>query len=95
MLATLKRASWFFGCAVLLLILFLPGFSKVQSLRDKNRDLENKIRRLNIENALLEEEIKKIASDPDYKERVAREKMGIVRKGEIPIKIIPQKRNRN
>ncbi|MDO8661894.1 MAG: septum formation initiator family protein [Candidatus Omnitrophota bacterium] len=92
MLGTIKRASWFFGCVVFFLILFLPGFSKLQSLRNKNRDLENKIRRLNIENALLEEEIKKIASDPDYKERVAREKMGVVRKGEIPIKIIPQKK---
>jgi cell division protein FtsB len=92
MLATLKRAFWFFGFAVCFLILFLPGFSKLQDMRGKNRDLENKIRRLNIENALLEEEIKKIANDPVYQERVAREKMGIVRKGEIPIKILPQKK---
>ncbi len=92
MLATLKKASWFFGFAVCFLILFLPGFSKLQSLRDKNRGLEDKIRRLNIENALLETEIKKIASDPVYQERVAREKMGIVRKGEIPIKILQQKK---
>ncbi len=94
MLGTLKRASWFLGCVIFFLILFLPGFSKMQSLRDKNQDLENKIRRLNIENALLEQEIKKIASDPDYKERVAREKMGVVRKGEISIKIISQKQKR-
>ena len=92
MLATLKRAFWFFGLVVFFLALFLPGFAKLQGLRDKNRDLENKIRRLNIENALLEQEIKKIASDPVYQERVAREKMGVVRKGEIPIKIIPQKK---
>ena len=92
MLGTLKRAFWFFGCAVCFLILFLPGFSKLQDIRSKNRDLENKIRRLNIENALLEEEIKKIANDPVYQERVAREKMGIVRKGEIPIKILQQKK---
>ena len=75
-----------------MLILFLPGFSKLQDLREKNRDLEDKIRRLNIENALLEEEMKKVGSDPVYQERVAREKMGIVRKGEIPIKIVPQKK---
>ena len=92
MLATLKRAFWIFGLAVFMLILFLPGFSKLQDLREKNRDLEDKIRRLNIENALLEEEMKKVSSDPVYQERVAREKMGIVRKGEIPIKILPQKK---
>ncbi|MCX5695715.1 MAG: septum formation initiator family protein [Candidatus Omnitrophica bacterium] len=92
MLATLKKAFWGFGLIIIFLILFLPGFSKLQDLREKNRDLLDKIRRLNIENALLEEEMKKVASDPVYQERVAREKMGIVRKGEIPIKIVPQKK---
>jgi len=92
MLATLKKGGWFFGCAVFFLILFLPGLSKLQELRSRNRDLENKIRRLNIENALLEEEIRRVANDPVYRERVAREKMGVVRKGEIPIKILPQKK---
>jgi len=92
MSATLKRALWILGLAVIFLVLFLPGFSKLQELRDRNRDLESKIRRLNIENALLEEEMKRVSSDPVYQERIAREKMGIVRKGEIPIKIVPQKK---
>ncbi|MBP7836262.1 MAG: septum formation initiator family protein, partial [Candidatus Omnitrophica bacterium] len=56
------------------------------------RDLENKIRRLNIENTLLQQEIMKIENNPVYKEMIAREKMGVVRKGEIPIKIVPQKK---
>jgi cell division protein FtsB len=54
--------------------------------------LENKIRRLNIENTLLQQEIMKIENNPVYKEMIAREKMGVVRKGEIPIKIVPQKK---
>jgi cell division protein FtsB len=33
-----------------------------------------------------------MGSDPVYQERIAREKMGVVRKGEIPIKIVPQKK---
>jgi len=94
MLATLKKAFWFFICAIVFLILFLPGFSKLQSLRGKNHDLENKIKRLSMENALLEQEIMKIANDPVYKERMAREKMGVVRKGEIPIKIVPHKKDK-
>lgn len=92
MLATLKKAFWVFGLLVFILILFLPGFSKVQELRNKNRDLIDKIRRLNIENTLLQQEIKKMGTDPVYQERVVREKMGIVRKGEIPIKIVPNKK---
>lgn len=73
------------------MILFIPGFTKLQGLRDKNVDLEDKIRRLNIENALLNQELRRIENDPVYQERIAREKMGVVRKGEIPIKIMPEK----
>jgi cell division protein FtsB len=94
MLATLKKAFWFFAVAGLLLVLFIPGFAKLQGLRDKNVDLEDKIRRLNIENALLNQELKRIENDPIYQERIAREKMGVVRKGEIPIKIMPEKKKR-
>lgn len=75
------------------MILFLPGYTKLQELRDKNRDLLIKIRRLNVENALLQQELGRLENDPLYQEKVAREKMGVVRKGEIPIKIIPEKKN--
>ena len=74
-------------------MIFLPGFTKLQELRDKNRDLEVKIKQLSIENSLLQQELKRISSDPVYQEKIAREKMGIVRKGEIPIKIIPQEKD--
>ncbi len=94
MLATLKNAFGYFIVAAVLLILFIPGFSKMQGLKDKNFDLEDKIRRLNIENALLHQELKRIENDPVYQERIAREKMGVVRKGEIPIKIVPEKKKR-
>ena len=58
MLSTLRNALGYFIVAAALLILFIPGFSKMQGLRDKNKDLEDKIRRLNIENALLHQELK-------------------------------------
>ena len=82
-----------FGAAVVLLILFLPGYTKLQELRNKNRDLELKIKLLNIENALLGEELSKIDNDTVYQEKIAREKMGVVRKGEIPVKIVPETRD--
>jgi len=88
----LKKAFWLFGSAVFLLILFLPGYTKLQELRDKNRDLEIKIKRLTMENVLLQQERKRIESDPVYQERIIRDKMGVVRKGEIPIKIVPPKK---
>ncbi|MFA5411377.1 MAG: septum formation initiator family protein [Candidatus Omnitrophota bacterium] len=92
MLPNLKKVFWIFGIALFLLVLFLPGYTKLQELKDRNRDLETKIKRLNVENALLQQELKKIENDPLYQEKIAREKMGVVRKGEIPIKVVPGKK---
>lgn len=94
MLPLLKKAFWLFGLSVFLLLIFLPGYTKLQELRDKNRDLETKMKRLNIENALLQQELNRIENDPLYQESIAREKMGVVRKGEVPVKIIPEKKRR-
>jgi cell division protein FtsB len=94
MLSVFKRGVWIFAVVIFLLIIFLPGYSKLQELRDKNRDLQNKIKNLQIENVLLQEELKRIEVDPVYQEKIAREKMGVVRKGEIPIKIIPGKKEK-
>lgn len=91
MFPILRKAFWLFGITVFLLIIFLPGYTKLQELRDKNRNLETDIKRLNIEKTLLQEELKRIEGDPVYQEKIVREKMGVVRKGEIPIKIVPEK----
>ena len=94
MLSTLRKAFWLFGISVFLLILFFPGYTKLQQLRDKNRELEIKLKKVNVENALLAQELERIQNDPVYQERIAREKMGVVRKGEIPIKIVPDKKRK-
>lgn len=86
----LRKAFWLFGITVFLLIIFLPGYTKLQELRDRNRDLEDRIKKLTMENYLLQQELDRIESEPLYQEKIAREKLGVVRKGEIPIKIIPE-----
>lgn len=92
MLSTLRKASWLFGLAVLLLVLFLPGYTKLRELRIKNRQLEEQFRKMAVDNSLLQEELKRVQSDPVYQEKIARDKMGVVRKGEIPVKIFQKKR---
>jgi cell division protein FtsB len=92
MLSTLRKAFWLFGFTVLLLILFLPGYIKLQGLRAKNRQLEDNFRKIAVENYLLQEELKRVENDPVYQEKMARDKMGVVRKGEIPIKIFSDKK---
>jgi cell division protein FtsB len=88
----LRKAFWLFGIALFLLVIFLPGYTKLQELKDRNSELELKVRRLKIDNALLQQELKRAENDPLYQEKIAREKMGVVRKGEIPIKIVPQEK---
>ena len=95
MLSTLRKSLWLFSFAVLLLILFLPGYTKLQKSRIKNRQLEEKFRKIAIENSLLQEELKRIQDDPFYQEKIARDKMGVVRRGEIPIKIYSTKKQEN
>jgi cell division protein FtsB len=95
MLSTLRKSFWLFSFAVLLLILFLPGYTKLQESRVKNRQLEEKFRKIAIENSLLQEELKRVQNDPFYQEKIARDKMGVVRKGEIPVKIFSSKKQEN
>ena len=94
MLSKLRKAFWLFGISVFLLILFFPGYTKLQQLRDKNRELEIKLKKVYVDNALLAQELERIQNDPVYQERIARDKMGVVRKGEIPIKIVPEKKRK-
>jgi len=86
----LRKAFGLFGISVILLAIFLPGYTKLQELKERNSSLTIKMKRLTVENALLQEELKKVESDPLHQERIARKKLGVVRKGEIPVKIIPE-----
>lgn len=77
----------FLGLFTLFAIIFLPGYSKYQDLRQKNRALEEKIGTLQTSNVRLEDEIRRLYKDPAYMEKVARDKLKITRKGEVVYKI--------
>ena len=70
-----------------LLIIFLPGFSRLQKLRSKNKLLNDEIVRLQKENQDLEKQIELLETDPFYIEKKARDKMGIGKEGEIRYKV--------
>ncbi len=72
----------------ILFLIFLPGFAKVQELKSRLRDAEERIRRTQKENSELEEKIAQMRNSPEYLEIVAREKMGVVKKGETVLKIV-------
>jgi cell division protein FtsB len=77
----------FFIIIFVLVGIFFPGFAKLQEFKTKLVDTENEIRRTQRQNSLLEEKIAKMQNQ-EYLEIVARDKMGVVKKGETVLKII-------
>ena len=78
----LKNALWLFAVATIILLFFLPSFTMMQDHRQKNLEYEKKIVELQRRNEELKEEKQRLIEDPVYLERVARERMGLVREGE-------------
>ena len=78
----LKNALWLFAVATIILLFFLPSFTMMQDHRQKNLEYEKKIVELQRRNDELKEEKQRLIEDPVYLERVARERMGLVRDGE-------------
>jgi cell division protein FtsB len=74
----------------ILAIIFSPGFRKVRQLARENRQLEEQITQVTRTNVELREEYKKLKNDPVYLEKVARDKLGVARKGEIVYQVVPE-----
>lgn len=70
------------------MIIFFPGYAKIQELRQKNRDLEDNIKKLQVENLKFSQERERLEKDPEYLERLGREKLGIVKKGEVVYRVV-------
>ena len=82
-----KRIFWILGTIFIILIIFLPGYTKLQELKERNKDLESRIKKIKLENTRLEDEILRFQQDPVYQEEIVREKLGVVREGEVIYKI--------
>lgn len=85
----LKNAIWLFVFALLTLIFFLPSYTQMQDLKHKNAEYEDQIFELTRKNAKLKEEKRLLTDDPEYFERVGRQKMGLVRENEVIYKFVP------
>ena len=90
----MRNAIWLFVFAFVVLIIFLPSYTTFQDLRQKNLDYDRQIRELRGENVRLLGEKQRLEQDPVYLEKVAREKMGLVREGEVVYKIVPEQINK-
>lgn len=73
--------------ALALMLFFLVfgewGLLHYQRLADERRSLEERSQALQRENELLREKIYRISKDDRYLEKIAREDLGLAKKGEI------------
>jgi len=88
-----KRPSRVVLIAILLLVfflayLFLSEYLDLRKVGQRSAGIEEENKRLIQENKRLEEEIKALEGDPFYIEKIAREELGMVKKGEIVYEII-------
>ena len=90
----IKSAIGLFLVAIIVLIIFLPSYTKMQDLKQKNLDYKKQIEQLQQKSAELKEEKRLLENDPVYLEKVAREKMGLIREGEVVYKITPVDMNK-
>lgn len=85
----IKNALWLFALTIGIFLIFLPSYSQLQDLKQRNLEFSWQIRELIKENAQLKEEKRRLEEDPIYLEKVARAKMGLVRPGEVVYRITP------
>lgn len=91
----IKSALGLFVLAVLALVIFLPSYTKMQDLRQINDDYKKELIELKEGNSKLKQEERLLRDDPDYLEKVAREKMGLIKEGETIYKITPAPQEEN
>ena len=77
------------GVLVVLVAMLLPGYTKLQDLLAENKRLERRVAELTESIGTLKEEKDKLESDFLYIEKVARDKLGVVREDELIIKEKP------
>jgi cell division protein FtsB len=77
-----KIIFWVITIVVILVVVFLPRFSELQRLREENVNIKKSIVLLAQDNEALTEEVRRMEEDPNYVEQKAREKLGIIKKGE-------------
>ena len=86
----LRKAGWLFLFTFLVLLAFLPSYTKLQDLKQRNLDFEQKTVKLQQEMNDLNRRLYRLENDPIYLEKIAREKMGVARKGEVIYKLSPE-----
>ncbi|MEA3287652.1 MAG: septum formation initiator family protein [Candidatus Marinimicrobia bacterium] len=82
-----NKLAWISATIILLILIQLfvlhdEGIYSLMQLKQEIKDMESHITRLEIEKAELESEHDRLLNDPDYLERIARERFRMAKPGE-------------
>jgi len=82
-----NKVAWISGAIIFFILIQLfvfrdEGLYSLLQLKQEIRDMETHINRLEIEKAELESEKDRLLNDPDYLERIARERFRMAKPGE-------------
>jgi len=87
-----KRLNIFWKAGILFCaaccIILLPGYLRINKLKKQILQVVKNTERLCTENKNLRSEIEKLEKDPFTIKKIAREKLGLVEKGELVIKFV-------
>ena len=70
-------------------MVYLPSYLQMQDLRHRNEVFQKRITDLENETNVLTAERERLIKDPSYFEKVARERMGLIKDGELIYKVVP------
>ena len=90
----MKNALTLFIVTVAIVLVYLPSYTKMQELKQKNEEFARRILELEAKNKKLQEEGGFLMTDPAYLEKIGREKMGLIRQGETVYMIVPEKQKK-
>ena len=94
-----NKVAWISG-AIILLVLFQifvmrdEGLYSLLQLKQEIRDMETHIHRLEVEKAELQSERDRLLNDPDYLERIARERFRMAKPGEKVFHVVTETKKR-
>ncbi len=85
----IKNVLFLFVVLAAVFVVYVPSYIQMQDLRNRNLTFEKRIGDLETENVKIAEERDRLKNDPEYFEKIARERMGIIKDGEVVYKVLP------
>ncbi|MBF0330457.1 MAG: septum formation initiator family protein [Candidatus Omnitrophica bacterium] len=86
----IKNVIFLFVVLAAVFVVYLPSYMQMQDLWNRNQVAERRIKDLEASNVKLGEERDRLVNDPEYLEKIARERMGLIREDEVIYKVVPQ-----